>query len=231
MDYDKSIEYRLVSYNQNWSFTPIWKNGTHSIFEAFSQRFPEMHRATTGHQIHSFIFDPPESDDLKMLHKESEEYLEFVKQSFNIVCLRDPYTRFISNFYDKLVVNPDGKEAKHFFSQYNTKSADPIKKIKLFVNYVEEQQVLDPHFQTQSSLCDAKNIDYSYIINLQKINEDWSFLTNKFLNIPKLGNNKMQASHSQEFATMVARDSRLRGVYNKILMLYLDDYKLLEKFS
>jgi hypothetical protein len=229
--YDEAIDYRLVSYSQLWSFTPIWKNATASIFESFSKNYPGIYRSESNHQIHSFIYSIPESKDLKMLHKNSKEYQEFVEKSYNFVCLRDPYRRFISNFYHKIVLNPNGVEAQDFFKNYNAKQLDPINKLKIFLKYMESSEKLDPHFFSQSRIADYGYVDYSYCINLENINKDWKVLAEKFNNIPKLLEQKLQASDSDYFAKMIATDQRFKGIYHKIKMLYLDDYKFLESFG
>lgn len=232
MNYDFSIDYRLVSYKENWSFTPIWKNATHTIFETFSKNFPDIRRARTGHQIHSFAFHLPNSDDLAMLHKDSDEYLSFVKNSFNFVCLRDPYKRFISNFYDKIVLNPNGKEGRDFLKKYNVNDVEPIKKLKIFLKYVEaNKETLDPHFWTQTKLSGSEMIQYDHVVLLENIEFGWKLLESKFTNVPSLISNKKNQSGSQDFAKIVSNDPSLKSIYQKIKMIYLDDYKLLESFS
>lgn len=228
MDYDEAIDYRLISYKENWSFTPIWKNGTKSIFEAFSKNFPGIFRYPSNHQIHSFVYSPPKSNDLKMLHKDSDEYKDFVQQSFNFVCFRDPYKRFISNFYHKIILNPGGKESKNFLLKYNIDGLDEINKLKIFVEYVKNDNQIDPHFWSQTQISDTKNIKYHYVLRLEKLDTDWANLSNKFSNIPTLCDTKFHASNSSFLAEKIANDKNFKKIYTKIKMIYLDDYKFLE---
>ena len=231
MSYDQSIDYRLVSFQEKWTFTPIWKNGTKSIFETMSAQVPDIERSPSTHQIHSFVYPPLVSEDLNMLHKDSEEYLKILKSSFNFVCIRDPYERFISAFYHKLIQNPNGLETKSFYKQYGLDNYSDIKKLYVFVEYILSNNEVDPHFWSQSKLARLDEINYSYMIKMDSLRKDWDMLSDKFTNIPKLHEYRLHATDSKIFADHLKKDKSHQRLVKKIEMLYLDDYKFIERLS
>ena len=221
MDYDESIDYRLVSYKENWSFTPIWKNATASIFKAFSNKFPDLPPSISKHEIHSLIYSWPENDDLFMLHKDSDEYKYFSKQAKNIVCVRDPYERFISAFYHKLILNPNGKEARDFLKKNNISGLDNLQILNKFVAYLTITDDADPHFISQTKLASLNDVKYDHVISFNNLNREWKSLQSIYPNIPDLETNKIHQTDSKHFANEVRNNSRM---FKRIEMLYLDDY-------
>jgi hypothetical protein len=225
MQYDEVIEYRLVSYQYNWTFTPIWKNATASIFSAFSKKFTEIHSEKL-HNIHNIAYRLPKNDDLKMLHKNSSEYLNFANQSNNIVCLRDPYERLISAFYHKIILNPGGVEARDFFSKNKVDGLSNLEILNRFVAYLKTTNEIDPHFISQTTLGNLNDINYHHIINFNNLNNEWKNLQNIYPNIPNLDKNKIHETGSGHFANEVRRDNKM---FKRIEMLYLDDYNFIRK--
>jgi hypothetical protein len=224
MDYDPGIEYRLVSYEYNWTFTPIWKNATASIFEAFSNKFLEMQ---SRHKIHDFVNRLPENDDLKMLHKDSKEYLDAVKDKNNIVCVRDPYERFMSAFYHKIIENPGGMEVPKF-NYKKSETIDDIKKLYLFVDYMSDKlETIDPHFQPQAYIANFDNIKYFDIINISNFNNGWNKLAQKYENIPPINGIHKHKTDSKIFADMIKNQKEHSRIVSRIKMLYLDDYNFI----
>lgn len=221
MDYDKAIEYRLVSYQHNWTFTPIWKNATASIFKAFSNKFPDLPPSISKHEIHSLIYNWPQNDDLVMLHKDSIDYKQFARQAKNIVCVRDPYERFISAFYHKVILNPNGKEARDFLKKNNISGLDSLQVLNKFILYLMKTDDVDPHFISQTRLASLNDVKYNYVISFNNLNKEWKNLQDIYPNIPNLENKKIHQTESKHFANEVKKNSKM---FKRIQMLYLDDY-------
>lgn len=228
MDYDTAIDYRLISLNNNWSFTFIWKNGTSSIATAFAHSLKTFNNY--DHQIHT-LFD--KDNPIHMVHKDSSDYHDLVSSgSYNFVCLRDPLERFMSAFNDKIVRHPNGKESVAFFninSKYRELSA--IKQLKLFVDFVCEGENIDPHFISQTKIADLNSIEYDYIVRLNNLNNDWEVVANKFSDIPKLSKIKYWKNNSEDFIKEVKKEKDFNRLVYKIKDIYSDDYMFIDKYG
>lgn len=227
MNYDPSIEYRLVSKKENWSFVPIWKNGTKTVFQAFAEmgRLPKI----SDHHIHSFLWSDPNNpyfDDVCFMHKDSKEYNDFKKTAFNFVIVRDPIERALSNIYHKLILDPGGNETADFLDKYSVKDADDSSKIIAFVAYLElNYPNVDPHFLSQNILANLSDSKFDMIIDLKNLQESWNVLSNRYSNIPKIDNSNNNVSKKYENALYAIKDKKTaHNIKNRLKQVYKDDY-------
>ena len=224
--FDEAINYRLISKDNNWTFTPIWKNGTKTIFHSLSKNIDSIETQSRTHSIHEFINNMPSDSGLKMVHKDSKEYASVINAgSFNFVCLRDPYERFMSAFYHKILVTK-GKERGTFFEDYDAENDKPILKLKKFILYVRNNDNIDPHFWSQTRIADLNNIKYHSVISLNNLRSDWNELASKLNGLPRLDKTHLHKTKSYNLADRIMRPENDK-IYKKILNLYADDYKYL----
>jgi hypothetical protein len=209
----------IVSVKDSWLYQPIYKNATYSIYELLLNHY---NKNIDNKSIHFVMYNLKENNDICLINKivkiDTYSYKKFI-------VLRDPYKRFVSNFFHKLIQHPH-QEVKDFLSVHKL-SDNIITNFANFINfqYSLDEQNRDVHFQSQIRLGKISEVKYDYYLNINNLQEEWKQLT--FM--PPLIKEKRHRSGSSDFANYIKNDPINKRYYKKIAMMYEKDYEFLSK--
>ena len=151
-----------------------------------------------------------------------------IKNLFKATCLRDPYLRAVSTFYDKIINNRSTYVLKDFFEIFGKDLEvfrnDKIKYFDFFVDYLQNCDLnkSDIHIMLQKNILKLDIKKYDKVFNVSTISKEWSQLTKIFPKIPNLPKKIINKSNSDDFLNILNKRN-----LNKIKKIYEEDYEIL----
>lgn len=225
---DSGHEYVLMSKENRWIFVPIWKNATKSIFYSFAKQH-STYVSENKHAITFFFND--DTKDPKMYHKESRDYIDNINSFYSFTCIRNPIDRFFSAFFHKVVLHPEGPEAKVFLDKYMAHSDEPFIKLDKFTAHLLNDKEIDAHFLTQTLIGDFNKISYNKILTIENLTNDWTNLQSECPGLPRLIESKLHKTESAKFHFEMSKQKGYDRIITRINKFYQDDIELFNKNS
>lgn len=191
-----------VNEEHKFVYTSVPKSGCSSILGSFAPAFNLVYINNGGIGIHEayhqhsikypqILLSSYDSFNSRGDLKKVLQVLLTTKY-FKFTCLRDPKSRFLSGFFDKIIsVKQNSKKVALPFceSAVNKTRDDNIEEVFVdFLKYVAstEDMKRDVHFRTQYNLTLVDVIPYDKIFMLETLEKDFNFLSNKFPQIVPL---------------------------------------------
>jgi hypothetical protein len=199
-----------------FSFVAIRKNASSSIANAIysfksniSYDHPNFPKEINKSNVFSYSYHP--TDELR--------------NTFNFVCLRDPFERLVSGFTHKLIKHPDKEIAQYSdaFPGYRKDIADVPLSFDKFLGFLEsfDMSQIDHHFATQYECGRFDVVDYGLVLEQNSIYEDWNKVQDRVPGLPDLPSYKVHKSGSEGYTNI------LQEFKPRVEKLYAVDYKLI----
>jgi hypothetical protein len=199
-----------------FSFIAIRKNASTSIANAiysFKANMPYDHPDFPKDINHSDVFNYSRypGDELK--------------NTFNFVCLRDPFERLVSGFVHKLIQHPyeEVEQYLNVFPDYRKDIDDIPLSFDKFLGFLEsfDMSQIDAHFATQYECGRFDVVDYGLILEQNSIYKSWHKVQEKVPGMPDLPNYKFHNSDSESYHNI------LEEFRPRVEKLYAVDYSLI----
>lgn len=157
---------------------------TNLIFNFVSKNASTTLRKVVYSSIDQNKYTIPECCISTKLNKDSKYITD---RYYKVAVFREPVSRFISAFKDK-VIGPDPKEFFINFKKQINETDNYLVKLDRFIDYVSsfKESRRDHHVRSQTVLLDLDLVTYDKILKLNNLNEDWVELRKIYPNLPSI---------------------------------------------
>ncbi|WP_216824141.1 sulfotransferase family protein [Dietzia sp. WMMA184] len=161
----------LISMRHKYVFFPISKNANWTLKTIF--RSVEMEAIGPGYKVESAhqLFNPP----LISPYQVGEEFYanEVLQSYYKFTFVRNPYTRLLSCYLDRIHGNPRSVPRRRFNTVSGFSSNDEVT-FSDFVQIISSQKSIDmnDHWRDQYSNLLAGNVSFDFIGRFENMRED-----------------------------------------------------------
>lgn len=185
--------------------------------------------------IHGIINKYSKENKIVLLHK-IEDYKEvrnvlFGKDYFKFTCIRHPVERFISAFYNKIILYDKTYQLIDFCVEFIELSKQKSNE-EVFIALLEKIKSLpdnkrEPHFRSQLSLSLDNYIKYDHVFTTNNITENYHIIQSKF---PLTKNLQVHNKLLLDDVLLKEKNYLMEKYKNKIKEIYSSDYNLYLKY-
>lgn len=116
--------------------------------------------------------------------KRIEDVAIRINEYTKIVAVREPFSRLLSAYRDKIENSGNGVKHKQTYNMIRKRKKDHKGKVTYpdFVDYLVHaagDPQVDPHWNYYKRLCSPCQIDYDYVVHLDTLEEDVKYITSK----------------------------------------------------